>query len=259
MDNNIRFQKATTNEIRVASSELMKKGRMLFNNYYGVNDDDDCSIFFSDYTLLIRKKEFHFYRLYVMSLDETDLSMLLNGLSGEEYVLNIPSRKPIDDWDTLLKKCGFEFLESYSRFYNTTIKAKKYPPGTDTFAKESDVDDIANLLYNNFSLYTDHLPSVDTIRTMVKEQRVFADYDSTGKICGVLIFTITGNKCYQDAWIDLGENGLKLFFAVYNMMQERNIGYTNFWVRDTNKSVIKMHYLMGDKMDGMKDYTYLKK
>jgi hypothetical protein len=256
MDNNIRFQKATTNEIRVAPSELMKKGRMLFNNYYGVNENDDCDIFFSDNTLLIRKKEFHFYRLYVMSLDETDLSMLLNGLCGEEYVLNIPSRKPIDDWDALLKKCGFEFLDVYSRYYNNNIKT--FPTVVDSFAIIDEISDIASLLYENFSLYTDHLPTKNELEQMIANRQIITDHKD-GKVCGVLIYTIMGNKGYQNAWIDTGDNALELLFKVKSIFIERGIKYCYYWIKDSNKDVIKIHTMMGGCPDGLKDYTYLKK
>lgn len=256
MKNNIRFQRATTREIQISSSELMKKGRMLFNNYYGVNEDDDCSMFFSDNTLLIRKKEFHFYRLYVMSLDETDLSMLLKDLGGDEYAINIPSKTTIDNWDVLLRNSGFEFLDVYSRYYNNNIKT--FPTDINTYAERDEIEDIASLLYDNFSLYTDHLPSKEELERMVSNRQIITDHNN-GKVCGVLIYTIIGNKGYQNAWIDKGDNGLALLFKVKSIFIEQGIKYCYYWIKDTNKSVINMHQMMGGRPDGLKDYNYLKK
>lgn len=256
MNKEIMFQKSTPKEIQIIVSDFMKRGRMLYNNYYGLNDDDECDYYISDHSLLVRKKEFHFYRLYVMSLDESDLLLLLKGLYGAEYAINIPSKTSIDNWDSLLRESGFEFLDVYSRYYNNNIKT--FPTVIDSFAASDEIDDIASLLYDNFSLYTDHLPTRKELEQMVANRQIITDHQGN-KVCGVLIYTITGNKGYQNAWIDKGENGLGLLFKVKSIFIERGIKYCYYWIKDTNKSVIKMHTMMGGRPDGLKDYSYLKK
>jgi len=256
MKYDIIFQNTTPKEIQVASSELMKKGRLAFNNYYGVNENDNCEIFSADNTLLIRKKEFHYFRLYVMAIDETELSLLLKKLGEVEYVINIPSKTSIDNWDLLLRNSGFDFLDVYSRFYNKAIPY--YPSSIDTFATEDEIEDIASLLYNNFSVYTDHLPTKEEIMGMVAERQIITDHKD-GKVCGVMIYTITGNKGYFNAWIDKGENALSLLFKAKNILIENGVKYCYYWIKDTNKPVIKIHTLLGGKPDGLKDYTYIKR
>lgn len=250
------FNKTNITEIRLITSDLMKKGRMLYNNFYGVGETDECDIATGLNTVLIRKKEFDFFRLFMMSIDEAELEMMLLQLSDFDYAVNIPSKTSVDNWNSLLLKCGFEFLDVYSRYYNSNIKS--FPTSINTFASVDEVDSVASLLYSSFSLYTDHLPSKNELLKMAENQQIIADYKD-GKICGVFIYTITGNKGYQNAWVDKGGNGLALLFKVKNIFIERGITYCYYWIKDTNKDVIKMHSMMGGKPDGLKDYNYLKR
>lgn len=250
------FKKIESRDVLTLSSELMKKGRLLFNNFFGVNNNEDYECYHTEKTVLVRKKEFNFFRLYVISIDEAELSLLLKELNDNEYVINIPSKTSIDNWDTLLRGCGFGFLDVYSRYYNNNIKT--FPTVIDSFATSDEIDDIASLLYDNFSLYTDHLPTRKELEQMVANRQIITDHQN-GRVCGVLIYTIMGNKGYQNAWIDKGENGLGLLFKVKSIFIENGIKYCYYWIKDTNKSVIKMHTMMGGRPDGLKDYSYLKK
>lgn len=250
------FQPTTLKDIQITRANLIKKGKLLYNNYYGVEADAECDIFKTENTILIRKKEFHFYRLFIMSIDKNELGTLLISLSGNEYTINIPSRKPIPEWDSLLSACGFETLDTYSRYMNDHIRT--YPTNIDTFATHDEIDAIADLLYSHFSLYTDHLPSRKELQKMVANHQVITDH-MDGKVCGTMIYTIIGNKGYQNAWIDNGENGLAMLFKVKSLFLERGVNYCYYWINDNNKPVIKMHSIMGGKPDGLKDYNYLKR
>lgn len=236
-------------------TEISKNNPLLFNNFYGINDGSDYEVEVLKNTLLIRKKEFDFYRLYMVSSDKVELSSTLSGLKNEKFAVNIPSKKSIEEWDDLLLGCGFEFLDVYSRYYNNNLRS--FPTCINTFASVDEVESVAKLLYENFSLYTDHLPSKKDLYRMAENQQIIADYKE-GILCGVLIYTIIGNKGYQNAWIDKGDNGIALLFKVKSIFIERGIKYCYYWIKDTNKDVIKMHTMMGGKPDGLKDYNYLK-
>ena len=250
------FALSSVQQVQILYAELMKKGKLLFNNYFGLAQDEHIEVESALNTLLIRKKEFDFYRLYVISRDEDELESLLSSLKGDVYAINIPSKTSIDNWDNLLTRTGFSFLDVYSRYYNNNIRS--FPSSIDTFAREEDLDDIASLLYNNFSLYTDHLPERDELSRMIANKQIITDYKD-GKVCGVLIYTIMGNKGYQNAWIDFGDNALALLFKVKSIFIENGIKYCYYWIKDSNTPVIKIHAMMGGKPDGLKDYTYLKK
>lgn len=255
MNDGMTFREYTPDEVRKAVSDLMKKGRLLFNNYFGIDSDEPCEMAISDNTLLIRRKEFHFYRLFIQSVDKEDLIFRLNALQGNEYVVNIPSKRPIDDWNKLLLDCGFKALDTYSRYYNNSIRT--FPTEINSFATEEEIDAIAELLYSNFSLYTDHLPSKDELRTMIANRQIITDHKD-GVLCGAMIFTIKGEKAYENAWIDKGDNGLAILLKAKSIFIQKGVKYCYYWIKDTNIPVIKMHKLLGGKPDGLKDYNYLK-
>lgn len=77
-------------------------------------------------------------------------------------------------------------------------------------------------------------------------------------VLGVLIFTIEGKKCYLNIWIDRSKEGLFLLFDAYNIMREKSIPLSYFWVKSTNKKIIKLHKLTGAVADGLSDYSYIK-
>lgn len=251
------FRESSDSEVKSLFSEMIKQGKLVYNNYFGIPEKERCEIEVASNTILVRKKEFDFYRLYILSRDPKETEMLLASLNDSDYVINIPSKGKIDDWDELLINSGFTFLDVYSRFYNNNIPS--YPSSIETFASEEEVDDVAELLYSNFSKYTDHLPDRQEILDMVKNHQVITDY-MDGKLCGVMIYTIIGNKGYQNFWINKkGENALSLLFKAKNILIEHGIKYCYYWIKDTNKPVIKIHTLLGGKPDGLKDYSYLKK
>ena len=252
----ISFQQIETKEILQCVSDFIRTGRVLFNNFFGIGECGEYECHREAGTILIRKKEFYFYRLFLISLDEGELTNLLSVLNDEEYVINIPSKSSIENWDKLLRKCGYIFVDVYSRYYNNNIPY--YPSSIDTFASLDDLEVVQDLLYNNFSFYTDHLPTKDELKKMIENRQIITDLQD-GQICGVMIYSIVGNKGYQNFWIDKGENALALLFKAKNIFLEKGIKYCYYWVRDNNTPVIKIHKLLGGKPDGLKDYTYLKK
>lgn len=234
-----------------------KTHKILYSNFYGLNNNT-CEYFITDSCLLIRYKEFDFYRLYVISNDAEQLKSTLSQLANQEYVINIPSKKGIDEWLGILNYSGFRYYETYSRYYRK-VKDRKYDVNGIVFAKSSELNDIARLIYNNFSKYTDHLPSLEELQTMIEKEQVLVDHDANGIVCGVNIFTISGSTVYGNAWIDKGENAINLYLASKNVWADKGVKHNYFWVRDSNTKVLKMHIRLGAKADGLKDYTFIKR
>ncbi len=235
-----------------------KEHRLKYNNFFGPTVFFSYAVYQSDHCLLIRCKEFHFYRLFVVSDDSEQLILLLSQLSGYEYVINIPTKSGIEPWLIILEKSGFEHYETYSRYYYH-VNDKRRPVEDIEFAKPSEKEDISVLLYENFNKYTDHLPSLDELQTMIEQKAILVDHDKNGKVCGVNIFTIKGRTAYGNAWIDKGENAIGLYLASKNIYVDRGVKFSYFWVRDSNTKVAKMHLKSGAKLDGLKDYTFIKR
>lgn len=230
----------------------------VLSNYYGLAMGFDYDYQIADSTIVVRKKEGDFYRLFVLSTDAAELTTMLSSLQ-EEYVINIPSRKPIDDWQAVMKDSGFGYYSTYSRYCNTKIATmKKHKTTLNILATVEDTDEIYQLLTETFSPYTGHLPSKKELEDMILNQQVLIDKFSDGRVCGVNIHTITGVTGYGNAWVDKGEHAVELLLDMYNEMIEKGVKRHVFWVNDSNIGVAKMHIKMGAKPDGLKDYTYIK-
>lgn len=238
--------------------DFQSNNKLVFSNFFGLSEKKDYSIMQGERTLLLCVPEFDYHRIYVLSADKEELSAMLKTLDSE-YVINIPTKKEIEEWDRLLKESGFEHYVTYSHYLNMAIpNMKKKKTSTGTFARPHELQQVYDLLYRNFSTYASHLPDKEELAEMIAGNRVIADYDEKGLVCGVNIFTITGSTAYGNAWVDEGEKGLDIFIDMFNIFIDKGVKRFVFWVRDGNKNVIKMHKIMGAKPDGLKDYTYIK-
>lgn len=257
--NNNAFQTVDIESLKKIINNWQENNKPILSNFYGVDEEGVYDVMEGSKTLILRKHEADFYRIYIMSADRSELTTMLSDLDGVDYVINIPSRKPIDDWDELLKQCGFTYYETYSRICNPKVATmKKRDTATGEYAKESDLDDIINLLSENFSLYTAHLPSRESMLQLIREHQIFVDRYPDGKVCGVNIFNVKGPVGYGIAWIDKGEHGLDLQFDMFNHFIDSGVKRLVGWVRDSNTKVVKTHLRMGAVCDGLKDYTYTK-
>lgn len=252
----IQFSNIDNKDIPATLNQILQGKKLVLSNYFGVGNDDECSVYLGDNTVLIRKTEYDFYRLFIQSADIAEAKKLLNNLNGERYVINIPSKKPIPEWYDLLESSGFENIGIYNRYYSTKVKLRKSASGD--FATIEDSEAIDNLLKSNFSLYTDYLPTYKQLCEMIENNQVLVSRDEQGNVKGTLIYTIQGKKCYYNAWIDFSGKGLFLLYKAYNIAVEHGIQYVYFWVNSTNVNVINLHLMMGAQPDGLKDYTFIK-
>lgn len=250
-----RFCETSLERINEEVARLKNKGKLAFSNYFGI--EDGCiESYRLDNTMIIRKKENDYWRLYILTLDIQDAQTALTELNDSIYVINIPVNKGIGLWPDFLQPCGFSLYGVYNRYHNTKIKSRKAARGE--FAAIEDLGDIKNLLYDYFSVYTDHLPSESELRQMILNGQILVSRYDNGKVGGVLIFTFENRKCYLNAWIDHTGNGLYLLYKVYNIIADNNIPYVYFWVNSENTQVINLHKLMGAEQDRIVDYTYIK-
>lgn len=250
------FSRISTAEITEIVSNFKNSRQTLFSNYFGLKNDEEYEILKRDDIVVLRKKEHDFYRLFVVSADAQLLISTLGSLQDETYVINIPTKKTIEPWQDIIDKAGFTFLAQYDRYYNRQIEYRESDIGT--YAETEDIDAIMNLLYvNEFSIYTDYLPTKEELIKMIRNRQVLVN-KSGHDVLGVLIFTIEGKKCYLNIWIDRSKDGLFLLFDVYNIMKEKGTVLAYFWVKSTNSKIIKLHKLTGAVADGLSDYSYIK-
>ena len=104
-------------------------------------------------------------------MKKEELISILNSLQGETYVINIPTKKGLGCWEEILPAGGFTFLAQYDRYYNRQIEYRESEIGT--FAEEDDADAIISLLYvEEFSIYTDYLPTKEELINMIRNRQV---------------------------------------------------------------------------------------
>jgi len=229
----------------------------LYSNYFNQTltlDDYFCK---TTHTLLIAKPFTGYNRIYVLSDDLEDAAKELNALKGTN-VVNVPTKGDITHWEQLMQKAGFKLIGVYERFYNTKILPKE-EIGTIVYAEQAQEDEIYHLLYDSdfFSIYMDYLPSHEELKLSIEQGNVIINITDL-QIEGVLIFSIKNQKLYSQIWIDNSNKGLKLLFDLFNIMVSRNVNYMYFWVNSENKKVKSIHKFMGAKLDGLKDYTFIK-
>lgn len=252
------FQSITRSELVSIIDEFQRNNRVIRSNIFSLVDSSDYSVMCGKGTVLFRVPEFNYHRLFVLSTDLEELSSMLKSLDTE-YVINIPSKKGIDDWAGVLEGSGFKHYTTYSRYLNLEVpNMEKRSTSTGSFAKSEELQQVLDLLYRSFPPYAAHLPDKEELESMIDEERVITDYGKDGKVCGVNIFTITGPTAYGNVWVDEGERGLEILFDMFNVFIDKGIKRFVFWVRDGNKNVIKLHKMLGAKPDGLKDYTFVK-
>lgn len=233
----------------------IRSKRLLFNNYFGIDNLSNSEYISTPNTLLIRQPVNGFNRIYVMSDNALDFGkVLINVQYGD--TINIPSRNGINDWIDLLDDAHFTKIGTYRRYYNMNIP--RIGKSALDYAIERDFHSIYNILYSKFSSITDRLPNCVEIKKMIASNQIIVNRDDAGKVSGLLIFTFEKNKCYLNAWIDVGGNGLSLLFKIYGLVKERGIKYVYFWVNEDNTEVVKIHEALGAKFDGLIDYTFEK-
>ena len=244
-------------ELNLFMPVFKKSHKALLSNFYSASDDSNYEMIELTDSVIIRRSVHDFYRLYVCSSNLKELKDALLELKDNTYIINIPTKKTIDDWKDLFNGTGFDYLARYDRYFNTQIEQRDSEIGQT--ALSNDIEGIYNLIYcGQFSEYTDYLPSREELTKMIDNNQIIVNKDGE-KVLGVIIYTIEGKKCYINLWIDRSGEGLFLLFDVYNIMVEQGIKASYFWVDSLNKKVIKIHKLTGAVPDGISDYTFIKK
>lgn len=228
--------------------------KLIFNNYFGI-DLSDVDFIKTDYTLILRKPYVGFYRVYILSEDEDDLSFLLKDMD-KNHAINIPTKKEIFVWDKVLSNSGFYNFALYERYRNKKV-FEKNGDLIDYYAVDSDLEEIKKGLFEAFSPITGWLPNDTTLISMIKNRQIMVNRDDQG-MSGIIVYTISGKKADLNAWIGLRGQGIYLFLNMFNLLAEKGVRIANAWINQKNTSVKKMYKIMGFEPDGLKDYIYIK-
>jgi len=229
-----------------------------YTNYFGQQFSEGDFYLSTNNTFILAKPFENFCRLYVSSNDRDGLTGLLKNIDGIN-VLNIPTKYDIASWECLMSDAGYENIGTYERFYYQDFRTGGDLDGI-IFAEASDIEEIYNLYsgYEGFSTYTDYLPDRVELKQIIDNDFVIINRQND-KITGVYIFSITGKKSVSRLLIDNSNTGLKLILDMFEILHSRGINYASGWVNSKNIKAKTIYELMGAKMDGLKDYTFIKK
>ena len=252
--NELIYKKIDYDNFKIVLNNYLNQ-KNLFNNFFDLNNySSDLEVYLGDNSLLIRKPDNDFYRCFIISANFQEAVKLLQN-QGFENVLNIPTKKAIDDWDELFFESGYSCIGVYERMYYKEVK--KRTNRIPIFAQDSSFEQIHEILCSHFDNRIDHIPNRETLRQMILNKQVIVSHNNSHNY-GVIIYTLEGKKCYLNAWIDSTGDGLLLLFDVFNIMHKTGVVYSYFWVNSKNENVIKIHKILGAKPDGLKDYTFIK-
>lgn len=224
----------------------------LLSNYFGI-DNNDIEYYYSESTFLIKSNYEGYSRIYLMSDNINETQELLTQLPAN-CVINIPSRKGVDEWNHALKGGGYQPLATYHRYVYSN-----YRKGSDkklTFSTEDDIPEIIKNLNDTFSPLTGHLPDEVYLKELINNKAIVVNRNEEGVVNGALCFIIKGKRCELPFWFDKGGNGLSLLYNVFFLCHQKDIRNIFFWVNDANTDTIGIHKLLGAKEDGMVDYIF---
>lgn len=252
----IKFTKRSYSEIKELFNDFICRKNYFCNCFTLI--EGNCDYFIDEHKTLfiIRKKETDFYRIYCIAYTEEVFCSMLENLD-KNHVINIPSKKSIDEFDALFTHYNYKQIAKYKRYRNVSFKSRGKTKCD--YASLNDIDAIYKLLYENFSPITGYLPSYDDLHSMINKSEIFINRDKeTDEVIGIIGCQIEKSQCYLPFWIDKGGQGLLLLFSVFNKMVESGIKRIYFWINSENTDTIKLHELLGAKFDGLTDYIYKK-
>lgn len=128
------------------------------------------------------------------------------------------------------------------------------------YAKESDLQDIYEMLIDNFDLMADHIPDKEELLRFIQNHNITCVY-LKDKIAGVLIYEDQGVKSYIRALCVKNEFqnsavGYSLMARYFNSYIDSNVRLFYLWVDSANTSVMKLHDYFGFQADGLKNYIF---
>ncbi len=239
-------------ELKTITWAYYKRKPAFFNFYF--NDFNGLEYYENGISLILRRKEHDFHRIYFFSDDLDNLKTLLNQMEGRA-VINIPVQSETCSLQPFLESCGYIFLARYDRLSNPRIEVENQNKGI--FATEEHCQEIIKLMNDYFDPRTDLIPESTELSVMISNQQVLINL-TEDKVTGFIIYTMEKGKCYINLWLDIRHRGLELMNSVYCLMKEKDVHYVYLWVKSSNTRAMKIYHLLGTQPEGVYDFSFYK-
>jgi hypothetical protein len=211
-------------------------------------------------TVLLANDEHDFFRLYFFTSDLADLEQILRGVDFPgDVVASYLTKAADENIAAAFQQSGFNPIATYRRMITYRLPQQRRNPALE-YAIAADVDQLHQDLFQIFNKYTDHLPTKNRLHGYVVNQWVIVNRQ-VGRILGAVCFQLEGPRVNYNYIYNLSGNSLdflRLQNNFYGVMNQRGIRAGFLWIDQTNSRLIALYESTGWRLDGLKDYFYLR-
>lgn len=207
-----------------------------------------------DNSIFIMSNQNGFYKFYFFVNNDEELKNLDSFFYfyKEPIILEIISNNKVDA--NLYAKIGFKPYKIYSR-YRTDKKNKNFD--TVKIANLEDIDEISKLINETFDPLSDYIPSIYELEELVLKKEVFI-VKVDNKLAGVSIYEKKHKNYYfRLSCVHPNHRPGLIGYMLASTQPESGKNYST-WIDDNNLEAIKLNTFLGYKLDGLKNYIFIK-
>jgi hypothetical protein len=156
-----------------------------------------------------------------------------------------------------IESSGFHCIAEFNRMECKKIRNFSTTTEID-YAKESDLENLHQLLFQVFNPLIDHLPTQKLLLEYIKDRNVIVNRKGND-INGLIIFQIQKKKAHFNFLYNNAVDPtdfISLIDQYYSILRDQNINESYLWVEKNNSTVIKIHKLCGYSNDGLVNYIF---
>lgn len=217
---------------------------------------------FSESVLFIRKTIGH-TSVFFCATNSTSLDFSLKHLSEEGiYVLEVISNELTNPIHVPLQQNGFIKYTSLIRMFRINSSSEVYHPEYSPIrnAKRDEIEEIQNLIAQNFDVYAEQAPALEELEHWVAESKLIV-FELHSVIAGFLIYDLIGVTQYLRFWyVDQNHRNKKVGSALLNEFSKRGRAAKRqlLWVMNSNENAIMRYMHFGFKKEEMYDSIFVK-
>lgn len=215
-------------------------------------------------SLFLFIKMHDYYKLYYFTQDYKDMIADFNTLNYSFIIIcELLNYGDIDkDAQEMLENCGFTYYSSLINMYKTMQASTKVVklPNNVIYAEKEDVDEIWQLLLDNFNKYVDINIIKKELENYIKDKHVIITKEH-GKIVAFCVYFVTkgkgeGRYLYIDK--DYKDTLLGVMFMSIMLELLNGAKYLSGFVREDNKYLFSFYEKLNFQYGDLKNIIYCK-